>query len=218
MSRAVQRVNTPQYLNGATEAHLHQLYVRMLNWGNGEIDVCFPGSLTGVTRHELVRYVAADASVHSGAWWLLHITCTILRRFMSPDGDLPNMNHCYETTVQSTVLRIWPYHLTWRLFDVTRVIPDGLGHGPSFDHICGSKSCHRQDHVQPVLQHQLNVDRIGCTGVTLLVFEGAIIQEIACPHSQQVETSCRRVRIISISMPAALHTKNRLDKMCDLDD
>jgi len=83
-------------------------------------------------------------------------------------------------------------------------IPAGTGSGTSISHLCDKEKCCNQLHHVRADQHQVNLDRQRCPGMTVLVLDGVIMQVMNCPHFETSETNlvtspnCTRLTVIEL--------------------
>ena len=89
-------------------------------------------------------------------------------------------------------------------------IPLNLGAGGSLSHYCDQSGCDggnhdidgegSADHVEPVGEHALNLDRQRCRGATLVVSDDNFILGVSlCQHAQdELSRCCRKVQVIQI--------------------
>jgi len=96
------------------------------------------------------------------------------------------------------------HHLAFLASDAGEVgIPANVGHGASLSHLCDSRGCIRDGHMELALQHVDNLERQRCSGVTLIVAADLIIHEVPCAHGHgygdltlAIMRSCRKLRMV----------------------
>lgn len=91
-------------------------------------------------------------------------------------------------------------------------LPLDLGRGSSVSHLCDVKGCVKQRHLEISSNHVNNMDRQRCLGVTVIHFQGVIVQEMPCIHGRtldvgssleaRLEKSCSRVSLVELSQEA----------------
>lgn len=101
-------------------------------------------------------------------------------------GDKPNV-------------KIWGHHLAFLVGPFRSDLPPSLGSGSAISHLC-DESCVAPPHC--LLESQKgNMSRINCTGTTILVKSGVIIEELPCLHAKRPDGTvdwdkgCTRARV-----------------------
>lgn len=106
----------------------------------------------------------------------------------------------------STVVKLVSYHISFKQANIGIALPNNLGSGASVSHYCDTGGCSRRNHLTLSAQHQDNMIRQRCQGVTLFTLQGVILMEVKCPHDLTTDFSgsCRKFVMIPIDNLAAL--------------
>jgi hypothetical protein len=85
-------------------------------------------------------------------------------------------------------------------------LPQGAGAGASVSHLCDNPRCVNHAHLVVARTHAANLERQRCTGVTLVVVKGVIVDVVHCPHflwddddGVVVSPDCTRLKIMDLS-------------------
>lgn len=94
------------------------------------------------------------------------------------------------------------HHLAFVAGNAGVEIPNNMGAGASMSHLCDSRGCIRETHLELTLQHVDNLERQRCPGVILIVSLDLIIHELPCAHArgnsteERIATSCRKLVMV----------------------
>jgi hypothetical protein len=83
-------------------------------------------------------------------------------------------------------------------------LPPGAGSGSSVSHLCDNPLCANFAHLVAAPTHRENMDRQRCTGVTLIVVEGVIIDVLHCQHYLEDDEGnievpdCTRLKVLDL--------------------
>ncbi|KAK9427107.1 hypothetical protein V1505DRAFT_381315 [Lipomyces doorenjongii] len=190
-----------EYLNTLNLQQRNILYSRMTRTaGTGLIAQIPPGSLRGCTEAELSSYTNPLAD-RDGLWWINRLKCQTFAGIKPATNGHIRWQPRLETGIQ---LKLWTHHVAYST-TANDPLPTNLGHGSSIDHLCGGKACHNPQHLALATAHKSNCNRIGCTGIILLVYQTKIVAEFPCTHSaqgtlsHQLSTSCIKCTVYQLN-------------------
>lgn len=90
-------------------------------------------------------------------------------------------------------------------------LPSNLGSGSSVSHLCDRIGCIKLEHLEISSQHQENLTRQRCQGLTLVIADvlGApqILTINPCVHGIRlggVKGTCRKLRLVTLDGPAVI--------------
>jgi hypothetical protein len=108
---------------------------------------------------------------------------------------------------QPPIKKLLAHHIAWRQQNFPAQLKQDVGRGSSVSHYCDIRGCVRRCHLEYADRHQSNMDRQRCTGVTLIVRNGQIVDEIKCVHdtTNDFTRSCRKLRVLD--RPSGSHVK-----------
>lgn len=186
------------FINGLDRERRRTLYQRMTReFRGGQLLRISPTSLTGTDAAALRSFTSFHVT-RTGKWWADRITCYTF-------GERPCVAHLrWQPRVAGVQIKLFTHIVGWASATCA-LLPSNLGGGTSIDHLCGSKGCHKPEHLQLATRHADNIARIGCQGVLLLVRNNHIVQELPCSHApagtheERVLLGCQRVRVVTIS-------------------
>jgi hypothetical protein len=190
-----------EYLNTLNLQQRIMLYNRMTQTaGKGLTTQIPPGSLRGCTEEELRTY-SNPLAERDGSWWINRLRCHTFAGIKPATNGHIRWQPRLDTGIQ---LKLWTHHVAYSI-TANDALPTNLGHGSSIDHLCGGKACHNPQHLTLATAHKSNCNRIGCTGITLLVYHRRIVAEFPCIHSaqgtfnHQLSTSCIKCTVYQLN-------------------
>lgn len=84
-------------------------------------------------------------------------------------------------------------------------LPLDVGSGSSVSHLCDNPKCANPAHLEVALAHRDNMARQRCSGVTLVVVSGVIIEVDHCPHYEVdeedgvISPDCAVLKVINLT-------------------
>jgi len=215
-----------RFLNACTQSELDVLFQRIVGrthrWNRYE------NNRAAIELHSGVRLLDNTGSVvyetHTGQWWMDWAECFIFYPGQAPNPIQPTaavtesvvqFRHCPagirsslfdQWRGTSTVVKLVSYHISFKQANIGVLLPNNLGSGSSISHYCDTGGCNRRNHLALTLQHQANMQRQRCQGVTLVTLQGVILMEIKCSHdlTNDFSGSCRKFQVVPIDNLAVL--------------
>lgn len=90
-------------------------------------------------------------------------------------------------TTKGKCKKVLVHHLSWRANNKLPISNQDVSH------LCGNRKCFEINHLT-LESHTKNMNRVGCDGYILLVYENIIQQEVPCRHNPP----CKKVRVIQL--------------------
>jgi len=231
MTDEAPRVNPRvRFLNACNQMELdalfHLISTRSHNWNRYEPHRAEVEALCGliVPDNDTGGILVAT---HRGQWWMDWAECCL---FFPKDAPIPltpptadqmlQLGRCpigvrssifNEWKGSSHVVKLYPYHVAFRQAHGGTLLPNDVGRGSSVSHFCDTSGCTRRDHLALTPRHRENMERQRCQGVTLITFNGIIIQESPCAHADagDFSQSCRKLNVMSLDHLQGLLTMNQ---------
>lgn len=186
------------YLNALTPKRRHTMYINMTSH---KLVTIGSSTVTGYNPEVLQDLQNFCSPERNGKWWKNRVSCHTLPHIKP---SLNGHQRWQPRISKNTQIKVWTHHVAY-MTTTPDPLPSNLGKGSSIDHLCGGKACCNPAHLVLATHHKSNCDRIGCRGVTLLVYKNLIVAEYPCPHASpgtlrhQLETSCFKLNVFKVS-------------------